>query len=172
MRAPTSISDDSGRTFVRAAFSLLAALYFASMFFVAFPAALLWATGADLIPRPNGLRSLGLVPIVLGNLIVFRLVARFVREGRGTHVPVAPPKVLVHEGLFRRTRNPMYLAYVAIILGEAALFASWILAAYALACWALAHFYVVRFEEPHLRQRFGAAYDDYCRAVPRWLWRR
>ena len=172
MRADASVSDGSGRTFLRAAFSFLAALYFASMFFVAFPAGLLWATGTDLIPRLDGLRSLGLVPIVVGNLIVFRLVARFVGDGRGTHVPIVPPKVLVHEGLFRRTRNPMYLAYVAIILGEAALFASWVLVAYALACWALAHFYVVRFEEPHLRQRFGAAYDDYCRTVPRWLWGR
>jgi len=166
------MSDDSGRTFLRAAFSLLAALYFAAMFFVAFPAALLWATHADLVPHLGGARALGLVPIVLGNLVVARLVARFVHDGRGTQVPVAPPKVLVHEGLFRWTRNPMYLAYVVIILGEAMLFASWTLVAYAFACWALAHFYVVHFEEPHLRRRFGAAYDDYCRTVPRWLrWR-
>jgi protein-S-isoprenylcysteine O-methyltransferase Ste14 len=163
------MSDGFDRTFLRAAFSLLAALYFASMFFVAFPAALLWATGADLLPRFGGARALGLAPILVGNLVVVRLVVRFVRDGRGTQVPFAPPKVLVHEGLFRRTRNPMYLAYVVIILGEAILFASWMLVAYALACWALAHLYVVRFEEPHLRRRFGAGYDEYCRAVPRWL---
>ena len=71
--------------------------------------------------------------------------------------------------MYARSRNPMYLLYVAFIVSEAWLFASPALLAYAAAFFGLAHLYVVRVEEPGLRRRFGEAYRRYCAEVPRWL---
>jgi len=75
----------------------------------------------------------------------------------------------VSSGLFRWVSNPMYHAYETILVGEALLFGSVALAAYAAGFAALAHVYVVRFEEKELARRFGDSYRRYCDAVPRWL---
>lgn len=95
--------------------------------------------------------------------------ARFVREGRGTPAPYDPPRALVRGGLYRWSRNPMYVAVVATALGVAALHAAPRVAAYA-SLLAVAFVLRVRLvEEPQLRRRFGATYDAYCAEVPRWL---
>ena len=97
---------------------------------------------------------------------------RFATEGEGTLAPWDPPRRLVVRGPYRYVRNPMITGVLLVLLGEAALFGSpWILA------WAAAFFAVnaVWFplvEEPGLVQRFGREYEDYRRAVPRWLPRR
>lgn len=154
------------------AWSLLASAWFGLNFFVLFPAALLWATGASLLPPPGPNRWLGGAILVAVHLPLLAQLRAFVVEGRGTQLPLLPPNRLVHRGLYGRVRNPMYWNYVAIALGEAVLYRSPVLIAYAAALFALAHAYVVRIEEPQLRRRFGADYDAYCARVPRWLPRR
>ena len=75
-------------------------------------------------------------------------------------------------GPFRWVRNPGYIAVVSLVVGQALLFGSGAVLAYA-AFLALAfHLFVVFYEEPTLRAQFGEEYDAYCRAVPRWLPRR
>src|SRR5215813_11455200 len=64
-------------------------------------------------------RMVGLTMLVLGAIVLVRAFARFVTEGRGTPAPVAPTDRLVIGGLYRYVRNPMYLAVVAIIFGQA-----------------------------------------------------
>jgi protein-S-isoprenylcysteine O-methyltransferase Ste14 len=152
--------------------SLLGIAWFALWFFAAFPGLLLYLSGEGPIPPPGANRpiALALVAACLGVLAV--VVAQFVRRGGGTPVPLDPPKKIVSEGLFARVRNPMYSAYVAIAFGEAILYRSWALVGYALAFALLLHGYVVRFEEPRLRARFGAAYERYCEGSGRWLPRR
>lgn len=93
----------------------------------------------------------------------------FARVGKGTPVPIDPPKALVVSGLYRFSRNPIYVAQVAVLLsyflysGEIALLA-WA------AIWALlVQCFVVWVEEPGLQRRFGADYLEYTRTVPRWL---
>ena len=149
--------------------SLLAALWFALVFFVALPAAVLHASGASLRPVPGAAAAVGvgLVAAALG-LVAFHVVA-FVRQGRGTPAPLLPPRRLVGRGLYRWTRNPMYLLYTVAIAGEALAFRSWALLAYAFAFWLLAHLYVVGVEEKQLQHRFGEAYRAYCRRTGRWL---
>ena len=93
----------------------------------------------------------------------------FASRGRGTPVPVAPPSTFVATGLYRYTRNPIYLAYIGIIVGEALLVGSLSLFMYAMAMFLLFHRMVVAHEEPELRRRFGAVYDHYQTLVPRWL---
>lgn len=117
---------------------------------------------------PVALRGVGWLAIVAGAGIVLEAFGRFVVEGVGTPAPVAPTDRLVVGGLYRFVRNPMYLAVGAVILGQAAVLGSWTLAAYAVAfaatVWSFVHWY----EEPALRRRFGAAYEDYARRVPAW----
>lgn len=152
--------------------TLLAMAWFALVFFGALPAAILRARGRDLAPDPGAAGVAGLLALAVLALLLAGLVAWFVRRGRGTPVPLDPPRRLLAEGPYRCTRNPMYLLYVAVVAAEALLFRSPALAAYAAALFGAAHLYVVRAEEPRLLERFGAAYADYRRRVPRWIPRR
>lgn len=92
----------------------------------------------------------------------------FVFTGRGTPAPIDPPKVLVATGLYRFVRNPMYIAVGLVLGGEAILFQSYNLVVYALLAWLACHLFVVFYEEPTLKKKYGAAYEAYCQAVPRW----
>jgi protein-S-isoprenylcysteine O-methyltransferase Ste14 len=148
--------------------SLLAALWFGFWFFVAIPALLLWLSGENLRPRPSVSLALGVAIIALAHLALAREVAAFVRIGRGTHAPFEPPQALLRGGPYAWVRNPMYLLYVVVVLGEALVFRSLLLVAWAAALWLLAHVYVVRVEERALQRRFGAAYAAYCARVSRW----
>lgn len=139
------------------------------MFFVAIPAGLLYASERDPWPAPGPLLWLGVAVVALSQVVVAVHVAAFVREGRGTHVPLDPPRELIRSRLYGRIRNPMYLVYALAILGLALVYRSWLLLAYCFAFWLAAHVYVVAVEEKTLRRRFGEAYEAYCARVPRWL---
>jgi protein-S-isoprenylcysteine O-methyltransferase Ste14 len=79
-----------------------------------------------------------------------------------------PPK-LVRQGLYRVSRNPMYVGVVLAVFGQALIFGSRDVAFYGAAIWLCFHLVVVLLEEPHLRSERGPSYDEYCRRVPRWL---
>jgi protein-S-isoprenylcysteine O-methyltransferase Ste14 len=121
---------------------------------------------------PRWLEAVGWASIAVGAAVMVEAFLRFVVEGVGTPAPAAPTEKLVVGGLYRYVRNPMYLAVSAVILGQAAVLGRWLLVAYAfvygVAVWSFVHWY----EEPALGRRFGAAYDDYRRAVPGWWPRR
>jgi protein-S-isoprenylcysteine O-methyltransferase Ste14 len=89
-------------------------------------------------------------------------------EGFGTPVPVAAPDRLVVGGLYRYLRNPMYVAGLAVMVGQALLLGQLGLLLYAAAFWLIAASFVRWYEEPTLTRRFGADYEDYRRAVPAW----
>jgi protein-S-isoprenylcysteine O-methyltransferase Ste14 len=110
-----------------------------------------------------------LVVVLAGVVVLIRAFVRFVREGRGTPAPVAPTERLVVGGDYRYVRNPMYVAVVAVILGQALLFLDVWLLIYATVTWAVMASFVHWYEEPVLRKRYGRQYDEYCRAVPAWL---
>ena len=93
---------------------------------------------------------------------------RFVVEGRGTPAPVAPTDALVVGGLYRYVRNPMYLAVVAVILGQALILARPVLLVYAALVLATTATFVRVYEEPTLAERYGAEYDAYRAAVRGW----
>ena len=93
----------------------------------------------------------------------------FATTGRGTPAPFDPPKVFVAVGLYCWVRNPMYVSVATALAGEALFFRSWLLVQYLAVCWLFFHLFVLLYEEPTLREKFGAPYEDYCRRVPRWL---
>jgi len=96
-------------------------------------------------------------------------VCDFAVRGRGTPAPIDPPKTLVVGGPYRYSRNPMYVAVLAAVLGWSVVFRSVHLLVYAGAV-ALAFTLFVRlYEEPHLTREFGAAYEAYRSRVGRWL---
>ena len=79
-----------------------------------------------------------------------------------------PPK-LVRQGLYRISRNPMYVGVLIAVFGQALIFASEAVALYGVALWLCFHAMVVMIEEPHLSKVRGPSYDEYRRQVPRWL---
>jgi len=118
-------------------------------------------------------RFLGLPLIAVGGwLLVDSIFLRFAHEGRGTLAPVDPPRAVVRGGAFRFVRNAMYIAVVTIIVGEALLFRSWRLLVWAAILFTAFHLFVVGYEEPALRRRFGESYETYRRDSGRWIPRR
>ena len=95
--------------------------------------------------------------------------ARFALQGLGTPAPIAPTQNLVVTGLYRYVRNPIYIAVVAVILGQAILFGDWRLMTYGGLMWLAFHAFVLTYEEPVLAQRFGTKYEDFRANVPRWI---
>ena len=133
------------------------------------PYRLLGPSRALELRQVTGLRWLGLVPWVCGAALYFWCVWSFARVGRGTPAPIDPPRTLVGAGAYRYTRNPMYVAVLGMIFGEAALWGSMRLVLYGLAIWAAFHAFVVLYEEPTLRSLFGRDYERYLTTVPRWF---
>ena len=125
-------------------------------------------TGWRSADPPPWLQFVGWAVLASGLVVLLEAFGRFVFEGIGTPAPVAPTERLVVGGLYRYVRNPMYLAVAAVILGQAAVFGRWVLVAYTgvfgATVWAFVHWY----EEPTLRRRFGADYEEYLRTVPGW----
>jgi protein-S-isoprenylcysteine O-methyltransferase Ste14 len=79
------------------------------------------------------------------------------------------PGRLVQEGLYRYSRNPMYVSVLLVIFGQALRVGSQQMAEYGLIVWFGFHIVVVFLEEPHLREQRGPSYEEYCRHVPRWI---
>ena len=132
------------------------------------PWLLLQGSGEEVMP-PTSIWLIGLFPLLVGVVLYFWCAGAFTFRGRGTPAPIDAPVFLVREGPYQRVRNPMYLAVLSTILGEAILFHSLLLAGYALLVWMAVHLFVVFYEEPTLRHQFGESYEAYLRAVPRWL---
>ena len=115
------------------------------------------------------LQTLGVLALVAGGALVLETTARFAFMGRGTPAPWAPPERFVERGSYRFVRSPMYLGVLLLIVGQALLLGQEILYAWALAAWLMFTAFLAFYEEPQLRRRFGAGYDDYRRRVHRWL---
>jgi len=126
-----------------------------------------WIVLAD---RGRGHRLiLGAVPLAIGVLMLLWCVRDFYVSGKGTLAPWDPPKRLVIVGLYRFTRNPMYVSISLLLAGWSVLAASPLLAGYLVILALLFHLRVLLYEEPRLRKQFGEAWEAYTAAVPRWL---
>ena len=108
------------------------------------------------LPYWAPMRVLGGILLIAGLIALIRAFVRFVMEGFGTPAPIAAPERLVVGGVYRYVRNPMYVAVLAVIVGQALLLGRLGLLLYA---W---------YEEPTLTRRFGEDYEAYRRAVPAW----
>jgi protein-S-isoprenylcysteine O-methyltransferase Ste14 len=114
-------------------------------------------------------RFAGALLVALGLIGLLNSFARFALQGLGTPAPVFPTRHLVVSGLYRYVRNPMYIAVVMTILGQALIFGNSSLLEYGGIVWLLFHLFVLIYEEPTLRATFGGEYDSFCAEVPRWI---
>jgi protein-S-isoprenylcysteine O-methyltransferase Ste14 len=137
--------------------------------FLALPGLVAFVVPWLLRPPNAAVHPIGLLPLGVGTLLLLWCVRDFYVAGRGSLAPWAPPERLVIVGLYRVSRNPMYIAVLTILCGWALTFDSRGLWQYA-ACFAVVfHVRVVWFEEPWLARTHGAAWDEYRNRVPRWL---
>lgn len=136
------------------------------------PRWLLSSESVRVFAQADAIQYVGVIPILLGASIYLRCAWDFASAGRGTPAPIDPPKELVVRGLYRYVRNPMYVGVLTVLFGEALLFASSILLRYATAAFLSFHLFILLYEEPMLRRKFGGSYKRYCEAVPRWIPRR
>jgi protein-S-isoprenylcysteine O-methyltransferase Ste14 len=113
--------------------------------------------------------AVGLLPLGVGFVLLLWCVRDFYVAGRGTLAPWAPPRQLVTTGLYRFSRNPMYVAVATMLGGWALSFASTTLLIYAVLVIVAFHLRVVFGEEPWLARTHGAAWEEYRASVPRWL---
>ena len=105
----------------------------------------------------------------IGAIILLWSFWNFLVQGHGTPAPIDPPKELVATGFYRYTRNPMYVGILLMIIGHFLWFGFWNLLIYAVVVFIAFNTFIAYYEEPTLRKKFGAAYDDYCQRVPRWI---
>lgn len=131
-----------------------------------------WISGYRMEPALLGFepfRWLGVLLLALGGVLLIETFARFALQGLGTPAPIAPTKTLVVTGSYRFVRNPMYVAVISLILGQALLFGSVWTLVYSLFGWLIVHLFVLGYEEPTLSHSYGEQYDRYRANVRRWI---
>jgi protein-S-isoprenylcysteine O-methyltransferase Ste14 len=136
------------------------------------PYFILTDAGVTGVARWTVLQVAGVLVIAAGFTILVRCIVDFARMGKGTLAPVDPPKELVVGGLYRYVRNPMYVGVTSVVAGEVALFESRQLLWYAVIWFLVVNLFVIFYEEPVLRAKFGESYEQYRRSVRRWIPRR
>jgi protein-S-isoprenylcysteine O-methyltransferase Ste14 len=175
-QAGDSRSANGGANWPTALASLAVGAAFLALWFWLLPS---WLGFHDYTSGVARWRWIAAVPSVLGFAVAIRCVWDFGWAGHGTPAPFAPPQRLVVAGFYRYVRNPMYVGFFVgwfslwVIFGRANR-AALIVALVAVVGVAL---FVQLYEEPTLRKKFGAEYEEYCRNVPRWMprmraWRR
>lgn len=117
-----------------------------------------------------GIFSFLAIPLwFIGSLIILWCFWDFAFRGHGTPLPTDPPKELVITGPYRYVRNPIYVGVALIFLGYFLWFGYWALLTYTVLSFIGVHFFVILYEEPTLKKKFGVAYEDYLKRVPRWI---
>ena len=106
---------------------------------------------------------------LLGGVTILWCFWDFTFKGRGTPNPLDPPKELVATGLYRYVRNPIYVGVLTIIIADFLWFQSIWMLVYAVVAFLGMHLFVILYEEPKLKEKFGVAYENYCKSVPRWI---
>jgi protein-S-isoprenylcysteine O-methyltransferase Ste14 len=145
------------------------------LFILFVPVLLLWIYPFRLMSSQPALFSFGVLrwlalPIWLAAAVGMTWCAYdFTVKGRGTPAPTEPPRELVAEGLYRYVRNPMYISGFLLLLGHIFWFPSLPILVSAPLFLLGSHLFVTLYEEPALRKKFGASYEEYLRNVPRWI---
>jgi protein-S-isoprenylcysteine O-methyltransferase Ste14 len=146
--------------------SLLYLIVEAGLFALYVPLALL-RSGPRL---ETGVISLLALPLwLIGSLVVLWCFWDFTFKGRGTPMPIDPPRELVVTGFYRYVRNPIYVGVLAIFLGHFLWLGYWALLIYTVLAFIGVHFFIILYEEPTLKRKFGASYEEYLKKVPRWM---
>lgn len=147
--------------------TILFMLFVPGVMLVLIPCALV---GADVALFSFGVFHWLAVPFwAAGAAIMIWCAWAFTVRGHGTPLPTDPPKELVISGLYRYLRNPIYAGVVLFLLGYVFWYPTRAILLMPPLVAISSHLFVIFYEEPHLRKTFGAAYEEYCKDVPRWI---
>jgi protein-S-isoprenylcysteine O-methyltransferase Ste14 len=124
-------------------------------------------TRAGATPEPVAWHAVAFIAV--GAALYLSCLWVFAIVGRGTPGPWDAPRRFIAVGPYGWVRNPIYIAALLVLVGEAWLFLSLPLLVYAGAVAIFCHLFVIGYEEPTLRRRFGETYVAYLRTVPRWI---
>lgn len=113
--------------------------------------------------------GLGFWILGMGMLILLYCVRDFYVIGKGTLAPWSPPKNLVIVGLYRYSRNPMYVGVLLIISGWTLIHSSPLTGLYLVFAACAFHWRVTRYEEVVLSEQFPSEWSNYAENVPRWV---
>lgn len=146
--------------------SLLYLIFEAGLFGLYVPLAF-FRTGPQI---ETGVIAFFAIPLwFVGTLVVLRCFWDFTFKGHGTPAPIDPPRELVVTGFYRYVRNPIYIGVLSIFLGYFLWFGYLALLIYTVLAFIGVHAFIVLYEEPILKKKFGAAYEEYLKRVPRWI---
>jgi len=106
---------------------------------------------------------------ILGGVILLWCFWDFFSKGGGTPAPIDPPKELVASGLYKYVRNPMYVSVLLMLFAYFLWFGYWSLLIYAVCVFGAFDLFVINYEEPTLKKKFGKTYTTYMKNVPRWI---
>lgn len=148
--------------------TLVYAVFFIGLLIVYLPGRIMGWTGTTMPLEVHGPQITGMVVGAVGVALTFWCVFGFIRMGRGTPAPFDAPRQLVIRGPYRFVRNPMYIGAATILAGVAIFYESSAIVIYAVAFLLVFHLFVVFYEEPVLRRKFGPDYIAYCHRVGRW----
>ena len=115
---------------------------------------------------------LGWAVVASGAALAASCIWTFIRRGQGTPAPFDAPRQVVAAGPYRFVRNPMYLGGFLTLVGFGLIEQSTAILVFSVLWLLVVHLAVISLEEPDLRRKFGASYEEYRRMVPRWLPRR
>jgi len=151
--------------------SLLFGSAVASVVLIVFPILFVWINNMLGLPVINNIAflTIGLVFAVIGCGLFIYCTLIFKKIGKGTPIPLEPPKKFVYTGVYSHVRNPIYVGYAIIFMSYFLIFGHLALLLYTIIGTLFLHFYVVLFEEKNLKKRFGKTYEIYLKKVPRWL---
>ena len=124
---------------------------------------------APVVDEAASWRWIGVLFVVGGTGALLQCTRDFLVTGKGTLAPWTAPQRLVTVGFYRRSRNPMYVAVLVILVGWSIWFQSIALVTYAAVVGTVFHLRVVLYEEPRLGAAFGEKWLSYRERVRRWL---
>jgi len=149
--------------------SILATIFVPGIACLLIPYFILRGSGIPLVHALGFWQIIAIPVAILGIYMVVWVSFSFVRTGRGTPIPIDPPKHLVVHGLYRHVRNPMYVGAMLVLLAEVVYYSSIWVFIYTTFLWMALHTFTVVLEEPQLKRRFGTEYERYLVSVPRWV---
>jgi len=151
--------------------SVLIALFYGLITLILLPFLFIWLNYQFFLPSYSFLmfRLVGIVLILFGAAFWLYSISLFHFSGKGTPVPTSPPKRLVVKGVYKYTRNPMYISVLLILLGYFIVFGQLLLLLNVFIMAIFFQLFITRYEEPTLNKKFGKRYTEYCNKVQRWL---
>src|SRR3989344_7972625 len=151
--------------------SVLLASFVGLVFFVLLPFASIKINDFFVLPVISYpvFKAFGLILFLAGVLLIIYSTKLFFILGKGTPVPIEPPKKLVVNGVYKYSRNPIYLSYFLIFLGYFFFFGHLTLLVYFIIFVTGTNLLVAFYEEPILKKRFGKVYEDYLQKTSRWF---